>query len=202
MHQLCEPLKNHSHCLASKAEKLKAAHGLQLFVKLLTEEVATQQTRGGKGGLPESLLKQLPYITWYLTMTLSKVMSKDIRARGGYHSLAKEENVGDLLVFSLMATQSIQKLVEMVCVTMRNGRISTAIVKLILVPLTNNLLECIQVWPLTQFFFYFLCVKKIIDLLGGQNNDPSSGKCYSLLFLPATPLSPSRTLEGLFELTL
>ena len=173
MHQLCEPLKNHSHCLASKAEKLKAAHGLQLFVKLLTEEVTTQQTRGGKG-LPDSLLKQLPYITWYLTMTLSKVMSKDIRARGGYHSLAKEENVGDLLVFSLMATQSIQKLVEMVCVTMRNGRISTAIVKLILVPLTNNLLECIQVWPLTQFFFYFLCVKKIIDLPGGQNNDPLS----------------------------
>ena len=151
VHQLCEPLKTHSHCLASKAEKLKAAHGLQLFVKLLTEEVATQQTRGGKG-LPESLLKQLPYITWYLTMTLSKVMSKDIRARGGLHSLGKEESIGDLLVFSLMATQSIQKLVEMVCVTMRNGQISTAIVKSILVPLTNNLLECIQVWPLTHFF--------------------------------------------------
>ena len=158
VHQLCEPLKTHSHCLASKAEKLKAAHGLQLFVKLLTEEVATQQTRGGKG-LPDSLLKQLPYITWYLTMTLSKVMSKDIRARGGYHSLAKEENIGDLLVFSLMATQSIQKLVEMVCVTMRNGQISTAIVKSILVPLTNNLLECIQVWPLTQFFVCLLFVK-------------------------------------------
>ena len=26
-------------------------------------------------------------------------------------------------------------------------------------------------------------------------------KCFSLPFLPATPLSPSRTLEGLFELT-
>ena len=32
-------------------------------------------------------------------------------------------------------------------------------------------------------------------------NDPSSGKHYSLPFLPATPSSPSRTLEGLFELT-
>ena len=30
---------------------------------------------------------------------------------------------------------------------------------------------------------------------------PSSGKHYSLPFLPATPSSPSRTLEGLFELT-
>ena len=30
----------------------------------------------------------------------------------------------------------------------------------------------------------------------------SSGKHYSLPFLPATPSSPSRTLEGLFELTL
>merc|ERR1712020_299599 len=38
--------------------------------------------------------------------------------------------------------------------------------------------------------------------MGGQINDPSSGKHYSLPFLPATPLSPSRTLEGLFELTL
>merc|ERR1711923_60177 len=55
-----------------------------------------------------------------------------------------------------------------------------------------------QVWQLTQFFP--LC-KKLIDLPGGQINDPSSGKHYSLPFLPATPSSPSRTLEGLFELT-
>ena len=34
---------------------------------------------------------------------------------------------------------------------------------------------------------------------GGQIDDPSSGKDYSLPFLPATPSSPSRTLEGLFE---
>ena len=32
-------------------------------------------------------------------------------------------------------------------------------------------------------------------------NDPSSGKHFSLLFPLATPLSPSRTLEGLLELT-
>ena len=30
---------------------------------------------------------------------------------------------------------------------------------------------------------------------------PLWGKRYSLPFLPATPLSPSQTLEGLFELT-
>ena len=51
----------------------------------------------------------------------------------------------------------------------------------------------LQVWPLTQFFSCFLFVKTL--------NDPSSGKHYSLPFLPATPLSPSQTLEGLFELT-
>ena len=53
----------------------------------------------------------------------------------------------------------------------------------------------------TDSFFSvsFLC--KLIDLPGGQINDPSSGKHYSLPFLPATPSSPSRTLEGLFELT-
>ena len=42
-----------------------------------------------------------------------------------------------------------------------------------------------QVWPLNQLF----CVSflwKIIDLPGGQINDPSSGKHYSLPFLPAT----------------
>ena len=36
----------------------------------------------------------------------------------------------------------------------------------------------------------------------GQINDPSFGICFSLLFLPATPLSPSQTFEVLFELTL
>merc|ERR1711923_662825 len=36
---------------------------------------------------------------------------------------------------------------------------------------------------------------------GGKINDPLSGKTYSLTFLPATPSSPSQTLEGLFELT-
>ena len=41
----------------------------------------------------------------------------------------------------------------------------------------------------------------IIDLPRGPINDPLSGKHFSLPFLPATPSSPSRTLEGLFELT-
>ena len=36
----------------------------------------------------------------------------------------------------------------------------------------------------------------------GQINGPSWGKHNYLPFLPATPLSPSRTLEGLFQLTL
>ena len=36
---------------------------------------------------------------------------------------------------------------------------------------------------------------------GGQINDTSSGKHYSLSFPPAAPSSPSRTLEGLFELS-
>ena len=50
-----------------------------------------------------------------------------------------------------------------------------------------------KVWPLTQFFSVsFLC--KFIDLPGGQINDPSSGKHYSLPFLPATPSSPSCAL--------
>ena len=57
-----------------------------------------------------------------------------------------------------------------------------------------------EVWPLTQFFSVsFLYV--IIDLPGGQINDPFLEKHFSLPFLPATPTSPSRTLEGLFELT-
>ena len=40
-----------------------------------------------------------------------------------------------------------------------------------------------------------------MGLPGEEINDPLLAKCYSLLFLPATPLSPSRTLQGLFELT-
>ena len=57
-----------------------------------------------------------------------------------------------------------------------------------------------QVWPLPQFFSLSI-LWKLIDLPGGQIYDPSSGKRYSLSFLPATPSSPFRTLEGLFELT-
>ena len=39
-------------------------------------------------------------------------------------------------------------------------------------------------------------------MFGGQIIDHSSGKHYSLfMFLPATPMSPSRTIELLFELT-
>ena len=34
------------------------------------------------------------------------------------------------------------------------------------------------------------------DLPSRQINDPSSGKHYSLPFLPATPSSPSRTLDS------
>ena len=51
-----------------------------------------------------------------------------------------------------------------------------------------------------SILFRFLFVKKIIDLAGGQINETSSGKRYSLLFLPATPTSLSRT-QGLLELT-
>ena len=36
---------------------------------------------------------------------------------------------------------------------------------------------------------------------GRQINDPLSGKCYSLLFLPATPSSLSQTLKGLTTAT-
>ena len=43
---------------------------------------------------------------------------------------------------------------------------------------------------------------KIFELPGWQINDPSLGRIYYCLpFLPATPSSQSRTLEGLFELT-
>ena len=58
-----------------------------------------------------------------------------------------------------------------------------------------------QVLPLTQFLSVCFFLQKIINLLGGQINDSSSGKYFSLPFLPATPSSLSWTLEGLFELT-
>ena len=42
----------------------------------------------------------------------------------------------------------------------------------------------------------------LIYLDGGQINNPSLGLHYFLSILLATPLSPSRTLEGLYELRL
>ena len=57
----------------------------------------------------------------------------------------------------------------------------------------------VQVWPLTQFFSCFSV--NIIDLPGDQINNPLPAKLFSDLCLPVTPLSPSWTLERLFELT-
>ena len=41
------------------------------------------------------------------------------------------------------------------------------------------------------YLLFPFCKKKIIDMPGGQINDPLSGKHYSLAFLPATPSSLS-----------
>ena len=65
----------------------------------------------------------------------------------------------------------------------------------------------LRVWPYfpgldtTNSIFSFSFLKNIIDLPGGQINDRSSGKHFSLPFLPATPSSPSRTLEGTLDLS-
>ena len=40
----------------------------------------------------------------------------------------------------------------------------------------------------------------LLDLPEGQINDPLSGKYFSLPFLPATPSSPSQTLDSPFAL--
>ena len=51
-----------------------------------------------------------------------------------------------------------------------------------------------------SIFLRFLFVKRSLICLKGKLMTPGRGKHFSLPFLPATPLS--RTLEGLFELTL
>ena len=58
-----------------------------------------------------------------------------------------------------------------------------------------------QVWSLTQIFCFIFFVKTN-NLPGGQINDPSLGKHYSLLILPTRPSSPAQILEGTFKLTL
>ena len=56
-----------------------------------------------------------------------------------------------------------------------------------------------QVVTSNSIIFCLPFVKKIIDLPGGQINDPLSGKHYSLSFLSATPSSLSWILEGLLS---
>ena len=60
---------------------------------------------------------------------------------------------------------------------------------------------CPQVWRHYINCLLFPFSKEITDLSEGQINDLLLGKHFLLPFLPATPLSPSQTLEGLFELT-
>ena len=61
--------------------------------------------------------------------------------------------------------------------------------------------------PLLIFTFWSLSdIREPIKFINlrvglGLVNDPLSGKHYSLPFLPAIPLSLSRTYEGLFDLT-
>ena len=52
-----------------------------------------------------------------------------------------------------------------------------------------------QVWSLTLFFL-FLFSEKIIDLPGGQIDDPTLGKYFFLTFLPATPSTLPWTLDS------
>ena len=68
----------------------------------------------------------------------------------------------------------------------------------VLYKLVNEQRYFSQVWTLTQFFMFPFC-KKIIDLAGGQINDPSWVEYCSLSFIPATPLFWSH--EELFEPT-
>ena len=65
----------------------------------------------------------------------------------------------------------------------------------------TQLEDAADVVTLNIFFCFVPFLYKIMDLPGGQINEPFSGKYYSLPFLPATPSSLSRTLKGLFELT-
>ena len=55
-----------------------------------------------------------------------------------------------------------------------------------------------QVWPLT---FEFLFCEKSSICQEGKSMIPHRGEHYPLPILPATPSSPSRTLEGFFEVT-
>ena len=52
----------------------QAAHGVKLFVTMLSKEVAASNAYPA-----QPLLDQLPYIVWYLTSTLSTVMTRDLR---------------------------------------------------------------------------------------------------------------------------
>ena len=68
------------------------------------------------------------------------------------------------------------------------------------------LLPTSQVWPLTQFSSVSFLLKGSLDLprkrkQEGQIIDPSSRKYFSPLFPTTTSWSPSRIIEGLFEVT-
>ena len=53
----------------------------------------------------------------------------------------------------------------------------------------------------TNIFSVYFLLKKSLICQEGKSMTPGWEGYFSLLFLPATPSSPSWTLEGLFELT-
>ena len=110
-------------------------------------------------------------------------------------TLIQEVKVHTICVYNKLFIMFQVKMVAVVIATLRLPQ--TAFTIPTTTTTTQPMSTQLQVWPLTHFFF----VSKIIDLPGGQINDPSWGKHCSLMFLPATPSSASWTLEGLFELT-
>ena len=63
------------------------------------------------------------------------------------------------------------------------------------------LMEWVRSGQLLNLYLFFFFCKKSLVCLQGKSMTRSLGKHFSLSFLPATPSSLSRTLEGLFELT-
>ena len=180
IHKLCEPIKGCANkSLASRSDKLKAAHGLKLFVSQLSKEVVCNES-------PTSLKKQLPYLAWYLTNTLMTAMTEDL-----------ETGSEDTLVFSTMTTKVLDTLFDMI-LGHEDLDFATKIIKKLCVPLANGLVKSIVITQANPLFKnlegrWIGILNKIIIRFSNKAND--AGLNETLRQLHPFPKIPS----GIFQ---
>ena len=126
--EICEPWKT---ATISKefSLQIQALHGLKLFIRRLSKEVLEAQEN-------TSLDRQLPFLTWFMSVTLKDLIVKYWMKRSG------DKNKDTLFLISL-ASENVHSVFATI-LSMRNKNVSYKIMERIAVPIANSIINFIM----------------------------------------------------------